>query len=65
MLFRSKGNDGWDGAGRACAIDYGLHDELMAQVQPIEHAQRQHGGAGDFGVICAVKKAHSEVMSDE
>ena len=46
------------------ALDHGLHDELMPQMQAVEHSESHHRGAGDLGVVGAVKeRISSEVNS--
>src|SRR6266852_8104807 len=56
--MRLESNHGRHGAGGARSCDHRLHDQLMAKMQTIEHAQRQNRGARDVGVVGAVKKTH-------
>ena len=36
---RLERNHGWDSADRACTFDDRLHNELMAQMKAVEHAE--------------------------
>ena len=53
--MRLESNYGRHGADGAGALDHRLHDQLMAKMQTIEHAQRQNRRARDVSVIGAVK----------
>ena len=53
--MRFEGNDRRNCARGARPFDYGLHDELMAEMQPIKHAKRQDSGARDVGILCSVE----------
>jgi hypothetical protein len=48
-------DNGWDRASRACSFDDGAHDQLVAQMQTIKHAQRQDRWPLDFSVVGTVK----------
>jgi hypothetical protein len=52
---RLERNYGWDSADRVGAIDDRLHNELMAQMKAVEHAECHHSWAGNFSVVSTVK----------
>src|SRR5205823_4873196 len=56
--MRLKRDYRWHRADRTRAFDHRLHDELMAEMQAVEHAEGQHARPRDVGVICSVKKSH-------
>ena len=56
-----ESDNGWDCASRARPFDHGTHDQLVAQVQAIKHAQRQDRWSLNFSVISSVKKSHQLV----
>src|SRR5207302_655917 len=43
-------------------FDYCLHDELVPEMQAVEHAQRKNRGSRDFGVVGTVEKSHPVVQ---
>ncbi len=49
------------GAHCARALNDGAHDQLVAQVQTVKHAEREHGRALNFRVVSSVKKTHKEL----
>ena len=63
--MRLERDYGRHSAGCARAFDYRLHNELMAEMQTVEHAQRHHGRTGDVGIIGSVEKTHKKVTRDE
>src|SRR2546426_1867292 len=60
---RLERNHGWGSADRACTFDDRLHNELMAQMKAVEHAEREHSWAGNFSVVGTVEKSQNLRMS--
>jgi len=50
--------DSRNGAGCARSFDNGTHDQLMAEMQTIKHAEREHGRSLYLCVIGSVEKTH-------
>ncbi len=55
---RVEGDDGRHAACGARALDDAADDELVAEVQPVEHAERQHRRPRDLRVLVPVEKTH-------
>src|ERR1700752_613887 len=55
-------NHGGHRAGLSRTFDNSLHDQLVAQVQTVKHAEREHGRALDVRVVSAVKKTHGKFL---
>ena len=56
--MRLEGDHRRHRSGGTRPFDHGFHDELMADVQPIEHAERYDCWPGDVRVIGSVKETH-------
>jgi hypothetical protein len=50
-----KRDHGWHRANFARALHDGLHDELMAEMQTVEHPEGDHGRTYDLGIFGSVE----------
>ena len=55
---RVEGYDGRHRRGGARTFDHAPDDELVAEVQPVEHAERQHRRPRYLRVLVSVEKTH-------
>ncbi len=51
------------GAQLASALNDSAHDQLMAQMKTVKHAEREHGRALNFRVVSSVKETHKELSN--
>jgi Fe-S cluster biogenesis protein NfuA len=62
--MRFEGDNCGDCVNSTRALDNGLHDELMSEVQPIKHAECHNRRALNRGVLNTMKESHKG-LSDE
>jgi len=53
----------WQGSDRVRTFNDRLHNELMAQMKAVEHAESEHSWAGNFSVVGTVEKSQILRMS--
>ena len=54
--MRIESDHSGNGAGLTRPFHDGAHDQLMAQMQSIKHAERQHRRSLNLGVVSSVEK---------
>jgi hypothetical protein len=59
MQYRSwmwiESDYSWNSVRSTRALNHRAHDQLVAQMQTIEHAKSQNGWTLNFGVVSSVK----------
>ena len=57
--MRIESDNGWNRPGLARSFHHGAHDQLVAKVQTIKHAERQDRRSVDVGVVSSVEESHN------
>ena len=49
----------------ARSFNHRAHDQLMSEMQTVEHTEREHGGTMYLGVVSSVKESHRRLRNCE